>query len=374
VDIYLIKSGPYRIRYTFLPFQLAGFTPDNAYHWKIISITDSSALDFEFYPSALNERKIIQLSRARDEISMRSLFFVLTLILSTISAGTQPSSEEKTFLEAVSRGDVGTVLEALGQSKVEANKSYYHDSPGSAMHEACLQGKFEMAELLFQNGFAKHIEADREPLPLFYALQSGNLHLIEFMLEGVDIEAFEYPPYGDILSYSIVNADHQVLNHLILSNGTAIVKKKHIHLCAERGLVLKLDILSRHRRQFLNYQYGPECSTALQVASRYNQIDMIKWIIENNHEGSINKKDKNGRTALHYAVMGCAPEAARILVENGAFINCQTDATESQSPLHYAYRYEHKDMADLLINLGANRDLLDGDRKKPHDLDFSKYS
>jgi ankyrin repeat protein len=66
----------------------------------------------------------------------------------------------------------------------------------------------------------------------------------------------------------------------------------------------------------------------------------------------INSKRNRGMTPLHLAAMGGHREIAEILLNSGADVNFHTPASET--PLHQAVKYNRLEVADLLIDRGAD--------------------
>jgi ankyrin repeat protein len=63
----------------------------------------------------------------------------------------------------------------------------------------------------------------------------------------------------------------------------------------------------------------PEGRTALINAAFSNNLELLKWLIENN--AKIDTQDNNGYTALHFACQEGNLECVKTLVENNININ-----------------------------------------------------
>jgi len=71
----------------------------------------------------------------------------------------------------------------------------------------------------------------------------------------------------------------------------------------------------------------------------------------------INVFDDLGRTPLHYAVEGEHYRAAEWLVEQGANVNSNDEATIGETPLALAVQRDNLEMVDLLLEHGADPDI-----------------
>ena len=97
--------------------------------------------------------------------------------------------------------------------------------------------------------------------------------------------------------------------------------------------------------------------TPLMIASRYGQLDAMTFLIK--HGANVNVQDKEGETALHYAVDGSDVlcEVLSCLIENGA--NFDAVSNGGCTPLMKAIHNQLIHVVTFLIEHGANIDLQD---------------
>jgi ankyrin repeat protein len=87
------------------------------------------------------------------------------------------------------------------------------------------------------------------------------------------------------------------------------------------------------------------------IAARNDNVPLIKSLLAS--RANVNRRNRQGDTALLLAALKPAPEAAKLLIENGADLN-----PAGWTPLHYSMFSGSKEMAAILIAKGANVDAL----------------
>jgi len=95
--------------------------------------------------------------------------------------------------------------------------------------------------------------------------------------------------------------------------------------------------------------------------ARFGSFDKVKRIVEKRGKDIVNKKDKQGKTVLHYAADALVPLKKRAelmnlvsyLIKKGVKVNEKDSA--GKTPLYYAERIGNHDVAKLLIANGAKR-------------------
>lgn len=94
----------------------------------------------------------------------------------------------------------------------------------------------------------------------------------------------------------------------------------------------------------------------LNDAVHKNNYKKVIQLLTTNSYIDINEKDHEGRTSLIYAISQDYKALATILIEAGADINV-VDKLNKMSPLHYAVMYNDLEMINVLIKRNANLNL-----------------
>jgi ankyrin repeat protein len=93
-----------------------------------------------------------------------------------------------------------------------------------------------------------------------------------------------------------------------------------------------------------------EPKSLLRAAER--GLEDVVWLLLTRSDVNVGLKDKDGRTALRYAVMGGHKTVVKILLSNGA--NLESQDKNDQTSLSWAAENGYEAMVKLLLNEGAN--------------------
>lgn len=96
--------------------------------------------------------------------------------------------------------------------------------------------------------------------------------------------------------------------------------------------------------------------TPIHIASREDKYEVIKLLLKSG--ARINIRDKKGRTSLHAGINLFNKDglkSAQLLINYGADLNAQD--YQGCTPLHYAALRNHRNMVELLLKLGANKNI-----------------
>ncbi|KAK7410732.1 hypothetical protein VNO78_01758 [Psophocarpus tetragonolobus] len=117
-------------------------------------------------------------------------------------------------------------------------------------------------------------------------------------------------------------------------------------------------------------EYGSDSQMeAIHGFAREGDMANLLKCIENGV--SVNLKDSEGRTPLHWAVDRGHLNVTELLVGRNADVNAQDN--DGQTPLHYAVTCEREAIAEYLVKHNADISSKDNDGSSPHDMCESKW-
>ncbi|MED6206679.1 Acyl-CoA-binding domain-containing protein 1 [Stylosanthes scabra] len=118
-------------------------------------------------------------------------------------------------------------------------------------------------------------------------------------------------------------------------------------------------------------EYGSDLTMdAIHGFAREGDMANLLKCIENGI--SVNLKDSEGRTPLHWAVDRGHSNVTELLVERNADVNCKDN--EGQTPLHYAVVCDREAIAEYLVKHNADINSKDNDGSSPSDVCESNWS
>ncbi|XP_026377387.1 acyl-CoA-binding domain-containing protein 1-like isoform X2 [Papaver somniferum] len=109
---------------------------------------------------------------------------------------------------------------------------------------------------------------------------------------------------------------------------------------------------------------------AIHTSAREGELDNLVKHIESGI--SVNLKDSEGRSPLHWAVDRGHLDMVELLLSKNADVNAQDN--EGQTPLHYAAMCDREAIAEVLVKQNADTDVKDNDGSSASDLCESNWS
>ena len=202
---------------------------------------------------------------------------------------------------------------------------------------AAARGHLDVLRCLIENGADINASTTDNCTPLMIAIENGKINVATFLIErGANVDLKD--DRGD-------TALHYAVSRYILHNCNDSLK-----VCS---------CLIKHGADVngCNNNKGPNNRrTPLMIASRYGRVDVMTLLIK--HGADVNLQDKNGETALHYAVdidsdVSC--EALTCLIENRANV----DAVSNNGCTSLMKAISEASVVTFLTEHGANIDLQD---------------
>jgi uncharacterized protein len=117
------------------------------------------------------------------------------------------------------------------------------------------------------------------------------------------------------------------------------------------GVSLLMHSLYRGRRDLAELIASKKKALDIFEAAALGRLDRVKECLRDT--SAIKARSKDGFTALHFACFFGQPEAARLLVENGAAVDVVAANPTEVMPLHSAASARNLEAARLLLEHGA---------------------
>jgi len=118
------------------------------------------------------------------------------------------------------------------------------------------------------------------------------------------------------------------------------------------GVSLLMHSLYRGRRDLAELIATKKKALDVFEAAALGRLDRLKQCLRDD-ASAINSRSKDGFTALHFACFFGQPDAARLLIENGAAVDAVAANPTQVMPLHSAASSRNLEAARLLLEHGA---------------------
>jgi len=283
-----------------------------------------------------------------------SLMFTLACMLPIIgSANTE-------LARLAEKGLVDQISDLLEQS-VDVNSRLNDGS--TALHWAVLRDQHAAATILVEAG-ADPLALNRNGIsPLFLAVQNGNENIVLLLLDaGADPNTLS--ENGETLLMTASHTGKPEVVSLLLESGALIdardpdFKQTALMIAVREGHVDVVETLIR---------YGAKVDARTRVGAEMVFVPPCKGTGCGSEGVGINRSGvphrgerydrKGGMTPLMYAARDGLPQAARLLLKNGADLEI-TEANEI-TPLLMALLNNHLEVAYMLLDFGAEVNVKD---------------
>jgi ankyrin repeat protein len=219
------------------------------------------------------------------------------------------------------------------------------------------QGRLETVRLLLQRGAKMDGQTANSESPLMAAVQSNNDSLVKLLIDaGADINKSDSNGFVP-LHFAAMNGNIDLMK-ILLGKGAKIESATNggftsLGFAVMRGHAAAAQMLidngAKVDQDYLNRDGCAPLREA--IVSGYDSI--VSMILSYNID--FNQKDEHyKRTVLHWAAIKGDKSIAEILLKHGTDINQKDSA--GCTPLYYAGKYGHKDVADFLIANGGKAD------------------
>ena len=257
------------------------------------------------------------------------------------------------FFKACKEGDLDEVETFIKNGcDVDGTSQIFLSYGRTPLICAAGEGRFDVVKYLIDHGADVSKKDYRQRTALHYASKRGHLKVVEVLLsKGAEINV-EDENRCTPLMFTAGRIHNDILLYLI-DHGADVNKKDGrnrtaLHYASDLKVVKAL--LSKGVEIDVEDMY---LCTPLMLTGERGHIDILLYLID--HGADVNKKDRDERTALHYASDLKVVEA---LLSKGVEIDVEDK--DRCTPLMLTARRRHIDILLYLIDCGADIDKKDG--------------
>jgi ankyrin repeat protein len=197
-----------------------------------------------------------------------------------------------------------------------------------------MQGHYKVIEFLISSGADVNVGDKWGYTPLEFATDKGHKEVVELLIEnGADVNVGGRS--GQTPLNIALQRKHEDIAELLIQKG-AIVS---LHTVARHGLLEKLKELI-DKGADVNAK-NSEGQTPLDIASGQGHKEIIELLVE---EGA--------KSSIYTAASSGDIDKVESFIKSGVSVN--GDPRSSRTPLYWAVKNEHRDVAKLLIDEGAD--------------------
>uniref|UniRef100_A0A8V5FV51 Transient receptor potential cation channel subfamily A member 1 n=1 Tax=Melopsittacus undulatus TaxID=13146 RepID=A0A8V5FV51_MELUD len=251
------------------------------------------------------------------------------------------------------------------------------DSSGNTpLHWATKKNQVESVSLLLSRGANPNILNSNMMAPLHMAVQSLHNEIVKILVQHSSTDVNLEGEAGNTPITVACYKDNPEALTLLIENGGKICKPNKtgcmpIHAAAFSGaktcmeiLLKKGEELGHSAKTHINFTNNGKCSP-LHLAVQSGDLEMIKMCIE--FGAQIDLKQNEKCTALHFAATQGATEIVKLMMSSYAGEESIIDAVDGnkETLLHRTALFDHYELAEYLISMGANIDSVDIEGRSP---------
>uniref|UniRef100_A0A8D0C5L2 Transient receptor potential cation channel subfamily A member 1 n=1 Tax=Salvator merianae TaxID=96440 RepID=A0A8D0C5L2_SALMN len=251
------------------------------------------------------------------------------------------------------------------------------DSSGNTpLHWATKKRQAESVKFLLSRGANPNILNSNMMAPLHLAVQSLHNELVKIFVEHSATDVNLEGEGGNTPILVACYKDNPEALKLLIENGGKICKANSlgsmpVHAAAFSGAKPCMEILMKKGEELgyssenhINFTNNGKCSP-LHLAVQSGDLEMIKMCIE--YGAQIDLKQSDKCTALHFAATQGATEILKLMMSSYSGDDPIIDALDGnkETLLHRTALFDHYELAEYLISMGAKIDSVDIEGRTP---------
>ncbi|XP_021080916.1 transient receptor potential cation channel subfamily A member 1 [Mesocricetus auratus] len=276
---------------------------------------------------------------------------------------------------------------AAAEGQVELMKMIIHgsscevlnimDSSGNTpLHWAAEKNQVESVKFLLSQGANPNLRNNNMMAPLHIAVQSSYNEMTKVLVEHNTTNINLEGENGNTASMSACAKDNSEALQILLEKGAKLCKSNKwgdypVHQAAFSGAKKCMELILKHgeehgykRESHINFVNHKKASP-LHLAVQSGDLDMIKMCLDN---GAHIDMIENGKCmALHFAATQGATDIVKLMISSYTGSSDIVNAVDGnhETLLHRASLFDHHDLADYLISMGADINSTDSEGRSP---------
>ncbi|XP_072267162.1 transient receptor potential cation channel subfamily A member 1 isoform X2 [Pyxicephalus adspersus] len=247
---------------------------------------------------------------------------------------------------------------------------------GTALHWAVQMNQLDSVKVLLSRGTNPNLLNVYRLAPLHLAIQLHHNSIVEELLHHSTTDVNLEGELGNTPIMIACYKDNSDALVMLFNHEAKLCKRNKIgcypiHMTAFAGSLKCMDLVLKKGEEFgfsieqhINFTDN-EKSSPLHVAVQNGRLEVVKACIE--YGAKIDLKQNDNATALHFAATQGATEIVTFMVSSytGEKDIVNLPDGNNETPLHKSCLFDHVDLAEYLVSMGANIDSVDNEFRTP---------
>lgn len=276
---------------------------------------------------------------------------------------------------AAEEGEVELMEMIISDSSCEA-LNVMDDYGNTALHWAAEKNQVESVKFLLSKGANPNIRNCSMMAPLHLAVQGLHNQVVKVLIEHSSTDINLEGENGNTAVIIACSKDNSEALQMLLNKGAKPCKSNKwgcfpIHQAAFSGAKKCMEIILKfgeengyNRQAHINFVNNGKASP-LHMAVQSGDLEMIKMCLDN---GAQLELMENGKcTALHFAATQGATEIVKLMISSYSGSSDIVNAVDGnqETLLHRASLFDHHELAEYLISVGADINSTDAEGRSP---------